>query len=281
LGISRFSVMAHSAGAIYALATALRMPQHIRGRIHLLAPWIPPSQMTAIGIQKDQVPNTSLPYSQRLLRSLPTTFLKAANSSFFAMTSSSLASAMPSKTARRSKRRSTNDVESPREAKGDRRSKRNSLPLATSPTSPEALSKNQNQNTDLNHLPPTPEALLTREAERESEYELRLIQAIWDAATTHANPAVDLLVCLERRQEIGFRYADINKEVVIHHGSRDSRVPVENVEWLGNRMRRCEVRVLEGEGHGLMASAKVMSDVLGEIAQEWENWNAIINKKSR
>ncbi|TGZ78848.1 hypothetical protein EX30DRAFT_342895, partial [Ascodesmis nigricans] len=45
LKITKFSILAHSAGAIYALATALRMPGHIRGKIHLLAPWIPPSQM--------------------------------------------------------------------------------------------------------------------------------------------------------------------------------------------------------------------------------------------
>lgn len=37
-------------------------------------------------------------------------------------------------------------------------------------------------------------------------------------------------------------------------------------------MRRCEVRVLEGEGHGLMASAAVMGGVLMEIAREWEDW---------
>src|SRR5205807_859514 len=31
LGINKFSLLAHSAGAIYALATALPIPQHIRG----------------------------------------------------------------------------------------------------------------------------------------------------------------------------------------------------------------------------------------------------------
>ncbi len=66
-------------------------------------------------------------------------------------------------------------------------------------------------------------------------------------------------MCLERRHTIGFRYVDITRPVVIHHGSRDTRVPVENVKWLGKTMRRCEVRVLEGEGHGLMASAAVMA----------------------
>ena len=40
-------------------------------------------------------------------------------------------------------------------------------------------------------------------------------------------------------------------------------------------MRRCEVRVLEGEGHGLMASANVMSSVLTEMGKEWEDWDAV------
>lgn len=53
-------------------------------------------------------------------------------------------------------------------------------------------------------------------------------------------------------------------------------MPVENVKWLGKTMRRCEVRVLEGEGHGLMASAGVMGGVLTEMAREWEDWNAVV-----
>ena len=40
LGIGVFSILAHSAGAPYALATSLRCPERIRGRIHLLAPWV-------------------------------------------------------------------------------------------------------------------------------------------------------------------------------------------------------------------------------------------------
>jgi pimeloyl-ACP methyl ester carboxylesterase len=117
--------------------------------------------------------------------------------------------------------------------------------------------------------------------ERQATYDSRLTQAIWELATTGANPAVDLLVCLERRHTIGFRYVDITRPVVIHHGSRDTRVPVENVRWLGKTMRRCEVRVLEGEGHGLMASAAVMSRVLMEISSEWEDWSRLTGVSSR
>jgi hypothetical protein len=109
-------------------------------------------------------------------------------------------------------------------------------------------------------------------------YDERLTLAIWAAATTSANPAVDLLVCLERSHSIGFRYVDITRSVVIHHGAKDSRVPVENVKWLGGMMRRCEVRVLEGESHGLMASASVMGGVLTEMAKEWEDWDKMVSK---
>lgn len=117
------------------------------------------------------------------------------------------------------------------------------------------------------------------EKERQSTYDTRLTHAIWDLATTNANPAVDLLVCLERRQTIGFRYVDINRAVVIHHGSRDTRVPVGNVKWLGRLMRRCEVRILVGEGHGLMANAGVMGGVLMEVAKEWEDWMKVVHGK--
>lgn len=41
---------------------------------------------------------------------------------------------------------------------------------------------------------------------------------------------------------------------------------------MAKRMRRCEVRVLKGEGHSLMASAKIMAEVLTEVAREWEDW---------
>lgn len=117
--------------------------------------------------------------------------------------------------------------------------------------------------------------------ERQETYDTRLTHAIWQLATTGANPAVDLLVCLERRHTIGFRYVDITRPVVIHHGSRDTRVPVENVKWLGKTMRRCEVRVLEGEGHGLMASAQVMGNVLMEVSREWEEWGRVTGATKR
>ncbi|UKZ57540.1 hypothetical protein TrVGV298_011399 [Trichoderma virens] len=290
LKITKFSLMAHSAGAIYALATALRMPQHIRGKIHLLAPWIPPSQMNVFGSSQANPPTHTLPTAQRILRVLPTSFLKAANSSFMSATSSSITSSLP-KNPRRTKRKA---------AQKDGNSSRNATPSADKENMNQAADGKDSNGTLVNegdlaapnttdgldkvlpHVPagsePPPAADPLAEKERQQTYDIRLTHAIWELATTNANPAVDLLICLERRHTIGFRYVDITRPVIIRHGSRDTRVPVENVKWLGKTMRRCEVRVLEGEGHGLMASATVMGSVLMEISREWEDWMKATNE---
>ena len=40
LGVGRFSIFAHSAGAPYALASALKLGERVHGSVHLLAPWV-------------------------------------------------------------------------------------------------------------------------------------------------------------------------------------------------------------------------------------------------
>ncbi|KAI0007097.1 alpha/beta-hydrolase [Xylariaceae sp. FL0662B] len=294
LKITKFSILAHSAGAIYALATALRMPQHIRGRIHLLAPWIPPSQMNVFGTSQAMPPTNAIPTSQRILRALPTPFLKAANSSFMSATSSSITSSLPKNSPRRGKRRSAAQAGRDTPAPNNRRdatpgidkenmSHENGNGRIFSPSATENMDQYRPGDNEFNSqnavLAAAADAMADKE--RQMTYDTRLTHAIWDLATTGANPAVDLLVCLERRHTIGFRYVDITRPVVIHHGSRDTRVPVENVKWLGKTMRRCEVRVLEGEGHGLMASASVMSSILIEISKEWEDWMMLTHSSNR
>ncbi|CAO2654900.1 Nn.00g116330.m01.CDS01 [Neocucurbitaria sp. VM-36] len=281
LKISKFSLLAHSAGAVYALATSLRMPQHIRGRVHLLAPWIPPSQMAPIGISQDSPPTQQLPRSQRFLRALPPSLLKVANSTFLSATSASLQRTGPKnspKTRRKSMAPQPVQPQQPRPSmKDDRRHSMmmmdQILPNASSLTLTSPADPNYEQTKRMQ------EALTLAERERQHAFDERLTFAIWDRATANANPATDLIVCLETKQSIGFRYEDINRPVVIHHGSKDSRVPADNVRWLGRLMRKCEVRILEGEQHGLMASAQVMGNVLTEMASDWEEWTSIVNQK--
>ena len=308
--------MAHSAGAIYALATALRMPQHIRGRVHLLAPWIPPSQMAPIGLTKqDPPPAAQLPKSQRFLRAMPAPFLKIANTGFLSAASASLS---PNNTGspRRERRRrsdkfakalaekekenaSTNnggversDSKTENGGKPSRPShvRRESIMLMDQQDMPDGSaleyakstrdlrSAYSSQTLDKEAAATLSLEALEEETERREIYDARLTLSIWALATTNANPAVDLLVCLERQRDIGFMYKDITRNVVIHHGSKDTRVPVENVRWLGGQMRKCEVRVLEGEGHGLMASAKVMGGVLEEMGREWREYESVVRR---
>jgi pimeloyl-ACP methyl ester carboxylesterase len=280
LSISKFSLLAHSAGAIYALATALRLPQQVRGRLHLMAPWIPPSQMSSISSQNDAIPSNSIPYSQKLLRVLPASFLRAANSSWVSSTTSSIIPKSP----RRSKRKSAilgngavdlrptsssglyhNTCSGERAVYGAHDI---NADLANSTSHPQCSNGRDQSTSRASSVYPDDNYMRARQF----AYDSHLTQRIWELAQRHANPAVDLLICLERRQTIGFRYVDITRACVFHHGSRDSRVPVENVKWLAKKMRRGEVRVLEGQGHSLMASAKIMAEVLTEIAREWEDW---------
>ncbi|RPB05358.1 alpha/beta-hydrolase [Choiromyces venosus 120613-1] len=294
LKITKFSILAHSAGAIYALATALRMPGHIRGKIHLLAPWIPPSQMEGVvGTGKEGEEKVgSIPTTQRILRALPTPILKAANSSFMSATSSSLTTSLPrtggrerSRKNRRAASAAGGDIRKGDSPGKDKPSRGNSdMPsgplsptLATNGTGKDGAAVETAEKAPSSEDEVIAAALASAaEKERQMSYDERLTHAIWALSTRNANPAVDLLVCLERNRPVGFRYVDITRAVVIHHGARDTRVPVENVKWLGKTMRRCEVRILEGEGHGLMASAVVMGGVLDEIAAEWRDWRKVV-----
>jgi pimeloyl-ACP methyl ester carboxylesterase len=280
LKVTKFSLLAHSAGAIYALATSLRMPQHIRGRVHLLAPWIPPSQMAPIGISQDSPPTQQLPRSQRFLRALPASFLKVANSTFLSGTSASLQRAGPKNTPKKTRKASAPVASrgaSPY-LKDSRRESMLSMDQILPNTSSLTLAVTNSR--DPTYEQAKQEALSRAEQERQHAFDERLTFAIWDRATANANPATDLIVCLETKQTIGFRYEDINRPVVIHHGSKDSRVPVDNVRWLGKLMRKCEVRILEGEQHGLMASAQVMGNVLTEMASDWDNWTSVVQQRS-
>lgn len=329
LGIETFSLLAHSAGAVYALATALVLPHMVKGKVHLLAPWIPPSQMeVASHPTASSTPAAVLPRSQRLLRVLPTPFLKAANSSFMASATASLNSAnkrKPSGTGAWPASPENSDFPSsaqgakrPTTSGGDRADfhRRESLmlmdqympstnPMENFPIRGRGRSNSPNKRESLylsaTATPMDPaftyastalNAAEHAERERQVIYTSRLTQRTWEYAIRDSNPATDLLVCLERHREVGFRYTDISAPVVITHGVEDKRVPVGNVRWLGDQMNRsagprsgaskdiyaadyevggggCEVRILEDEGHGLMASPVIMGDILTEISGYW------------
>jgi pimeloyl-ACP methyl ester carboxylesterase len=300
LQISSFSILAHSAGAIYALATLMRMPSYVRGRIHLLAPAIPPSQMALLSSFAPRNTNVGIvPRSQRFLRMIPTPILRFSTSQWAInagggfrkksqSSDSSNASPKGKNNANRSRRNSilTNSTAaSSRVSTDTTRAYHVSPRVSTSVESTGWPALNGKSGTTIippteatesptiPHLPRNHNVIAAARA-RQAAYDAALTPLLFSLATRNANPSVDLLVVLEKERTIGFRYADVDAAVcggvVIHHGDRDERVPLENVRWLARSMNLCEVRVLEGEGHGLMARAGVMGGVLTEMGRELE-----------
>ncbi|KAL9086978.1 MAG: hypothetical protein Q9159_003872 [Coniocarpon cinnabarinum] len=302
LSIQSFSLIAHSAGAIYALATALKMPSRVRGRMHLLAPWIPPSQLSAQSKLDSPAGSPAraqaLPRSQRFLRYVPTPFLRLGSASYGAgrMTGTStprkssqvnsaspsvMTSPRPSMSAAKAFNNATSFLAVPlttRSSLEQKSTKFSGSPhlenLVAIPSdhnlAAAVLSAGQDAVSTPTKTAPTPSSKKPEESLAwQRRFDEQLTSSIWELATHNANPAVDLLVCLERSGPIGFRYRDVAREVVIRHGSKDSRVPLENVKWLGMQvLQKAEIRVLEGEGHGLMANAGVMASVLAEVSKE-------------
>lgn len=108
-----------------------------------------------------------------------------------------------------------------------------------------------------------------------------LVAAIWAAATRNANATVDLLTSLERPHTVGFTYFDVTLPMVIRHGAKDERVPLERVIWMTKAMNmarenNAELKIIQGAHHGLMARADVMSDVFEELARESHKWDGCI-----
>lgn len=320
LDITEFSLLAHSAGVVYALATALVLPHFVRGKIYCLATWIPPSQFTmspsTSPIADSNLVNETtvacLPRSQRFLRVLPVSILKVANSGFLTINTTPV---LQSRTSNSPASRPTSRPSTP-DALLPHNSSSTSLPISAN--RPSALfrrvsrasristpsSATANDSSLHTSVSLSPYDHQEKEVRDEETYNSLLTQRIWDAAVRSSNPATDLIVCLESKAVVGFKYTDILPDLVFIHGDEDKRVKLDNIRWIISRIdaaRRnrkalngeqvtmpgekagahikqslldfarsgedgpCELRILTGQGHNLMANAGVMADVLAEI----------------
>ncbi|BGP29356.1 hypothetical protein JCM10296v2_001095 [Rhodotorula toruloides] len=82
----------------------------------------------------------------------------------------------------------------------------------------------------------------------------------------------DLLVLLERTSpssassvpgqgQLGISYADVPHRMKVWYGEKDERISEASVRWLQREVEgRCEVRVVRGAGHGLMANIYYTAD---------------------
>ena len=82
----------------------------------------------------------------------------------------------------------------------------------------------------------------------------------------------DLLAILERpgSRPWGFSYTDVRKHVKVWYGDKDERIGIASVRWMEAKMKDCEVKIIKGEGHGLLTNAEVVVEVLESIAAEWK-----------
>lgn len=82
----------------------------------------------------------------------------------------------------------------------------------------------------------------------------------------------DLLAILERpgARPWGFSYTDVRKHVKVWYGDKDERIGMGSVRWMEKTMKDCEVKIIKGEGHGLLTNAEVVIEVLENIAAEWK-----------
>ncbi|GAA5902912.1 hypothetical protein JCM8208_006509 [Rhodotorula glutinis] len=110
------------------------------------------------------------------------------------------------------------------------------------------------------------------------------------AESSSSGGTADLLVLLERASPaagagaprgMGFAYGDVPHRCKVWAGDRDDRISLASVRWLERELDRglagagvgpkdkgCEVRVVEGADHSLMANSSVMLEVLESLAAE-------------
>ncbi|KAF9513448.1 hypothetical protein BS47DRAFT_968739 [Hydnum rufescens UP504] len=80
----------------------------------------------------------------------------------------------------------------------------------------------------------------------------------------------DLLSILDRgdSRPWGFSYTDVKHPVKVWYGDRDDRIGIGSIRWMERAMKDCTIKIIKGEGHGLLTNADVVVDVLESIAHE-------------
>ncbi|WVQ71705.1 hypothetical protein IAR50_001246 [Cryptococcus sp. DSM 104548] len=70
-------------------------------------------------------------------------------------------------------------------------------------------------------------------------------------------------------------YTQIDHPTKIWYGQKDDRISEKAMRWLERCMRDAQLVVVEGEGHGLLSSVKVMWDVFESLGGEARRWGRI------
>lgn len=262
LEIDRFSVLAHSAGAPFAVALGLLFPHRVQGPLHLLAPWT--------GMQQDS--------GYRWLRYIPDGVIKTAQAAEWKIQNWKL-SKEGSKVANRS---AINHAEE--HAQGARRYDLDSPDRGPTPPPKEQTYHQSNAlpehgsslsggksgyahaetRTALDGSRP----VLSRQTSDSQLAEAERNNAVDLLKASHAESArglVDDLQMVLGKRPWGFGYTDLQLPCEVWHGSKDERIPLSSSISLSKEMKNCLLHVVEGASHSLMTNSEVVLEVFESI----------------
>ncbi|TKY90485.1 hypothetical protein EX895_000483 [Sporisorium graminicola] len=264
LGIDKFSIIAHSAGAPFAAAVGLLFPHRVQGPLHLLAPWT--------GLQQDS--------GYRWLRYVPDGVIKTAQAAEWKIQSWKLGkeglrsgnrtplvstdeeSAAAGIRASNDSRRGSTMADKQRQQRPLEHTSEQHLDSIARTASDSARESGSREGLDDLRPIMTHDGQSFASMEEERETALDLLKA------SHAESArglVDDLNLVLGKRPWGFSYADVQIACEVWHGSKDERIPVASSTHLAKEMRDCRLHVVEGASHGLMTNSEVVIEVFESI----------------
>lgn len=239
LGVNKFQIVAHSAGAPYAMATVLRLGDRVVGRPHLLAPWV--------GGDVE---------GYKWLKWVPNGVIKSALAAEWRLESYFLGKA-PSLKA-------LNKAGIPTSPSLDGESLRSLSSNVSSPIYNNFASLPL--STSSVHVPASmsEDSLLVTSS---PTFLTALMQA--SHAESLSGTTADLLSVILGRdtKPWGFSFTDVKRACKIFWGTLDDKVSEKSMRWM-ERSMDAELVTLKDEGHNLMSSRGVMYDVLDSLAND-------------
>ncbi|KAI7885155.1 alpha/beta-hydrolase [Lichtheimia hyalospora FSU 10163] len=272
LEIRRFSIIAQSVGAVYAMAITHKYPTRVVGPLFLISPWV-----------STHAANT-FKWSRRLPAMLVTRTVSLAmdvmwmlNKSAPTMATTPSASTTPSTTST-----STTDedasVSTFSNPSSPRFNENNQLPTFSnvSPNIPSMTLEEEDEllasfDDDGFDLPTDfPPHRPLRHAVRPKNMSLYFAMNKLRMTEPYAQgQTLDVLVALEKYHSFGFSYSEIKTAITAVWGDKDGLIPIRAVEVLANGLRDVRFKILEGEGHDLVWKEGVMEWAIRGVAERW------------
>jgi surfactin synthase thioesterase subunit len=73
-------------------------------------------------------------------------------------------------------------------------------------------------------------------------------------------------------QPWGFSYTDVMHPVKVWYGDQDDRISIGSIRWMEWMMKDGTIKIIKGEGHGLLMNVDVVVDILESNANKSCTW---------